>query len=64
MLGVAPVNCVAIEDSTVGVKAALDAGMHVIGFDKGTEQDFKGADFVIRTLTALDVGNINHIGEP
>jgi beta-phosphoglucomutase-like phosphatase (HAD superfamily) len=31
-MGVAPANCVVIEDAAAGVRAGIDAGMRVLGF--------------------------------
>ncbi|WP_166923060.1 hexitol phosphatase HxpB [Flavobacterium poyangense] len=48
-LGIAPVNCIAIEDSFSGIKAAKSAGMLAIAFtnDNNNGVDTSLADFVI-----------------
>jgi HAD superfamily hydrolase (TIGR01509 family) len=53
-LGVAPADCVAIEDSPPGVAAALAAGMVTIGVCRvpGTEASLAEADRVLHRLTA------------
>jgi len=47
-LKIDPKDCVAIEDSHHGVKAALDAGMFCIGINTGKNRDkLKGSHFII-----------------
>lgn len=47
-LGVAPGDCVAVEDSTAGVQAATAAGLFTIGFHgDGDEADLSAADAVV-----------------
>lgn len=47
-----PENCLVIEDSANGIKAAIEAGMHCIGYkDAGSgDQDLSAADFVVSKL--------------
>ncbi len=54
-LSVQPEDCLVIEDSAAGVKAAHSAGMHCIGFRSPhtPSQDLNLADMVIDDLTAL-----------
>jgi HAD superfamily hydrolase (TIGR01509 family) len=54
-LGVAPGNCVVIEDSANGIKAAKSAGMFCIAFaGPGTEfQDQSYADLIIKNFNEL-----------
>ncbi len=51
-LNIAPVNCLVIEDSTHGIKAAKAAGMKCIGFAGLTynKQNLKQADIVIKNF--------------
>jgi HAD superfamily hydrolase (TIGR01509 family) len=53
-LGVAPADCVAVEDSAPGVNAALAAGMHTIAVCRvpGTEATLAAAHRVVDSLTA------------
>jgi beta-phosphoglucomutase-like phosphatase (HAD superfamily) len=39
-VGVAPENCVVIEDSPSGIRAAQSAGMHVLAFTGGSHAAF------------------------
>ena len=50
-----PSDCIVIEDSHYGVTAAKAAGMYVIGFRNGMneEQDLSAADEVVTTLTSI-----------
>ncbi|QUQ64502.1 hydrolase [Kutzneria sp. CA-103260] len=52
-LGLAPERCVAVEDATIGVRSAVNAGMPCIGVgaDKGLFD--AGAEFVVDTLSAV-----------
>ncbi len=52
VLGVAPENCVAFEDSDVGVRAAKTAGMKVIAVPNAytKRMDFSQADLVVDSL--------------
>ncbi len=56
-LGVAPANCLAIEDSPSGVRAAKAAGMKVVGVHEGNKgkYDIAHADVEIASLHDLDV---------
>lgn len=51
-LGVDPRSCVVIEDSTIGLRAALGAGMRcVVTYTPSTkEEPFEGAEVVIPDL--------------
>ncbi|MGH8284437.1 MAG: HAD family hydrolase, partial [Steroidobacteraceae bacterium] len=59
-LGVAPRNAVAIEDSQIGVQAATAAGLVTIATPTRwtAEQDFAGAELVLRSLDDLDVEHL------
>jgi HAD superfamily hydrolase (TIGR01509 family) len=59
-LGLLPSECIAVEDSEVGVLSAKSAGMKVIGFKSPNsgKQDLSGADHVYRNLTLIDLDNI------
>ena len=64
-LGVAPAECVTIEDSTAGIAAARAAGMRCVavraGNFAGQRQD--GADRIIDTLESLDEALIASLGD-
>ncbi|MCK5471141.1 MAG: HAD family phosphatase [Cyclobacteriaceae bacterium] len=53
--GSRPKNCLVIEDSTNGVKAARSAGMYCVGYaNPGTgSQDLSMADLVVRNLNEI-----------
>ena len=57
LLGVAPVDCVVVEDSAVGVAAGAAAGMRVIALDRANAlpQDFRGQTWKVRDLSAFDI---------
>ncbi|RME31768.1 HAD family phosphatase [Candidatus Woesearchaeota archaeon] len=54
-LGVAPKDCVVVEDSTSGVMAAKAAGMYCVGFKNGLgrHQDVSQADLIITRLAEV-----------
>jgi sugar-phosphatase len=55
-LGVAPDDCVAIEDSPAGIRAAREAGMIAIGVtNTHHESELHGANEVITSLTSLEL---------
>lgn len=58
LLGVAPSGCVVVEDSTVGVRAGLAAGMKVLALDRSNavRQDYTGATWRVGSLAEIDVG--------
>lgn len=64
MLAQTPVeNCVVIEDSTNGIKAAKAAGIYCIGYDSfhSKMQDYSLADKVISHFNELDYDKIHNI---
>ena len=56
LLGVNPAFCVVVEDSAVGVKAGVDAGMLVLAIDRdiGLPQDRSGATWTVKDLSRFD----------
>ena len=60
-LDVPPGNCVAVEDSTAGVRAATDAGLYTVGFredcaaapPRDDEADLSAADAVVTGIDGL-----------
>ena len=56
-------NCIVIEDSTNGVKAAKAAGIYTIGYDSVNSklQDLSLADCIIRHFDELDAVKISEI---
>ena len=49
-------NCMVIEDSSNGIKAANDAGIFVVGYDSthSTDQDYSKAHKVVSSFSELD----------
>ena len=58
LLGANPANCVVIEDSTVGVKSGVNAGMKVLALDRAAlvQTDCTGATWRVRDLSEMDMG--------
>ena len=56
-------NCIVIEDSTNGIKAAKAAGLFCIGYDSLNSklQDYSLADFVIEDFKTLNYDKIRNI---
>ncbi len=56
LLGVAPEQCIAVEDSEHGIEAATSAGMYCVGYRSGGEetQDLSAADAVVNEPGVLD----------
>lgn len=57
LLGVAPADCLVIEDAAVGAQAALRAGMTCIGFCSPHSgiQDFTGCARIVQSLSEIDL---------
>lgn len=56
MLNLDPSACIAIEDSSSGVKAAKSAGMYCIGINTGKNRDLlKQADEIVDCYTEIDL---------
>lgn len=49
-LGVEPNSAIAVEDSPAGIEAAKAAGLDVIGFDNGLNQDISAATYQISAI--------------
>ncbi len=62
-LGVAPGDCVVIEDAERGVAAAADAGMPcvVVRHEFNRDASFAGASAVLESLDRLDAGRIRSL---
>ena len=60
LLGCAPDNCIAIEDSYYGVTAAKAAGLACIGYQSphATEQDLSAADVIVNTIGSISIDMI------
>lgn len=56
-----PANCVVIEDSTNGVRAAGKAGMRCIGFSNinSGNQDLSSANIIVTSFSGIDLDNLN-----
>jgi len=60
-LGVDPCNCIAFEDSAIGVRAAKSAGAWVIAVPESADISspaFADADVVLSSLTNFSMGNV------
>jgi len=58
-LGVEPAECVAVEDSPTGVRAAKDAGIYCVGFKNPLyDLDLSEADLIATDLTRVDFANL------
>ncbi len=59
-LGVSPGDCVVLEDSGAGVRAAKAAQMKCIGFrnPNSGNQDLTGADLVVESIGEIDVDDL------
>lgn len=55
-------NCIVIEDSTNGIKAAHKAGIFCVGYSGGNtlHQDFSLANIVVNNFNDLKINNINN----
>ena len=62
-LNVNPEDCIAIEDSSVGVEAAKRAGMKCIAIPHGhtQKQDFRQADLVVDSADKITITILNTI---
>ena len=60
LLGVAPADCVVVEDSAVGVRAGVAAGMRVLALDRAAlvRQDLSGATWRVGDLATVDPGGL------
>lgn len=58
-LGIDPEDCIAIEDSEHGIRAAKSAGMFCIGINSSNNRTFiREADYIIDTYQELDLDKI------
>lgn len=59
-LGVDPAACMVVEDSTIGLAAALGAGMRcLVTYTTSTRsQDFAGADAVVASLEGVTFADL------
>lgn len=63
LIGIKPGNCLVIEDSANGVKAAVQAGMKCIGYsnpDSG-DQNLKAANLILDSFDRLTINLIQNI---
>ncbi len=63
LLGLKPRECIAVEDTVIGVQAAKNAGLKAIAFpSKFTQKhDFSQADLIIKSLTELNYKKLNDL---
>ncbi|QNH53905.1 HAD family phosphatase [Selenomonas timonae] len=59
LLGVAPADCLVLEDAAVGAQAAVRAGMTCIGFcsPHSGVQDFSGCARIVHNLSEIDLNS-------
>jgi len=61
-LAVKPENCIVIEDSVAGVRAAKRAGMHCLAVtNTHPRHSLSEADFVVDTLAAVSVSDLENL---
>ena len=66
-LGVAPANCLALEDSPAGVTSARSAGMRCVAVPDpllAADPRYREADLVLGSLTGLDEADLRRLGVP
>jgi mannitol-1-/sugar-/sorbitol-6-/2-deoxyglucose-6-phosphatase len=66
-LGVAPVSCLAVEDSLNGLASARAAGMRCVAVPDpllAADPRYREADLVLRSLTDLDGAALRRLGVP
>ena len=66
-LGVAPAQCLAVEDSLNGLASARAAGMSCVAVPDpllAADPRYRGADLVLRSLTDLDDAALRRLGVP
>ena len=64
LLGVAPAECVVIEDAQKGIEAAKAAGMKAVGFAApGADQDLSGARSSCAALRSVSVERLRGLVE-
>ena len=59
-VGIAPEDCVVLEDAALGVEAAKAAGMYCIGYRNPSsgEQDLSKAGEIVEEITQIDLGKL------
>lgn len=58
-LGIPPEECIAIEDSTHGVNAAVSAGMFCIGINTGNDKyALRHAQMIVDNYNQIDLENL------
>jgi mannitol-1-/sugar-/sorbitol-6-/2-deoxyglucose-6-phosphatase len=66
-LGVAPANCLALEDSPAGIASAGSAGMRCVAVPDpllAADPRYREADLVLESLTGLDEAALRRLGVP
>jgi beta-phosphoglucomutase-like phosphatase (HAD superfamily) len=56
-------ECLVIEDSTNGIKAAKSAGIFCVGFDSfhSKNQDYSSADLIVKELSLIKYDKIKNV---